>query len=71
MSILNAFINGSSDQFTSEWVDYVPLETRAANPELQRLEFMVQVYFALYPLIHPAMVSHHLYHPSYETKMPI
>ena len=39
-----------------EWVDFIPPEARLDNPDVQHMEFMLQVYFALYPLLHPSSV---------------
>ncbi|EDV24286.1 uncharacterized protein TRIADDRAFT_57604 [Trichoplax adhaerens] len=51
--LISAYKNGDHTEFFSLWNTSLPPETLNADKECQRLEFSLQIYFAIYPRLSP------------------
>ncbi len=52
-TLMQAFVEGEAETFIAEWNALLSDEAKQGQSELQNMEFMTQVYFALYPLLNP------------------
>ena len=48
---MSAANQGDRDLFFALWDDRFPLESRESDKSLQKIEFLMNVYFAVYPLL--------------------
>jgi hypothetical protein len=47
--MMKAFNSGDATTFFSAWKSIIPAHVQENNPEAHRIEFLLQVYFAIYP----------------------
>ncbi|KAG8445016.1 hypothetical protein GDO86_009963 [Hymenochirus boettgeri] len=50
--LVNAFEDGTRNVFFELWEKYIPLDTRNTDKVAQKLEFYLQIHFAIFPLKH-------------------
>ncbi|KAM9316940.1 lisH domain-containing protein ARMC9 [Gastrophryne carolinensis] len=48
--LLNAFEDGDRKSFFEKWEEYVPADSRSNDPMAQKLEFYLNIHFAIFPL---------------------
>ena len=55
--MLQLFQNGHADEFFAVWEQFLPSKIRNEDAVAQKLEFYLNIYFAIYPLKHNQKVS--------------
>uniref|UniRef100_A0A6I8SKE1 LisH domain-containing protein ARMC9 n=1 Tax=Xenopus tropicalis TaxID=8364 RepID=A0A6I8SKE1_XENTR len=50
--LITAFEDGDIKEFFALWQEHIPVETQNTNPVAQKLEFYLQIHFAIFPLKH-------------------
>ncbi|XP_018096826.1 lisH domain-containing protein ARMC9 isoform X1 [Xenopus laevis] len=48
--LITAFEDGDIKEFFALWQEHIPVETQNTNPVAQKLEFYLQIHFAIFPL---------------------
>ena len=63
--MLQLFQNGHADEFFAVWDQFLPSKIRNEDAVAQKLEFYLNIYFAIYPLKHNQKVSFTKLHVAY------